>query len=99
MEAQDLAHGLLRSVTTTSVLRDACADCSYVLLLDDIHQEEEESKEDWLKRNYQLFKEYADVISEASALTRKFLCFRGKKMHVLQCVVGLYRKQQACCST
>ncbi len=64
LESQDLAQGVLSGVTTTTDLREAFADCSLIVLLDEIEKKEDETKEDWLKRNFDLFANYAKVTNK-----------------------------------
>ena len=73
MEAFDLAQALLRKIETTSDPYEAFTDCSAIILLDDVEQGFDESKEDWLKRNYELFTHYAKVINEVAKKDVKVL--------------------------
>ena len=73
LESFDLAHELLRKVTTTSDLCEAFTDCSFIILLDDVEQEVEEPKENWLKRNHKVFTNYAKVINEVAKKDVKIL--------------------------
>ena len=66
METVDLAYPLLRSVITTADVREAFADCSVIILLDDVERETDEEHGDWLRRNHALFAGYADVIAEVA---------------------------------
>ena len=73
LESFDLAHGLLRKITTTSDVYEAFTDCSFIVLMDDIEQEVDEPKENWLKRNHELFTNYAKVINEVAKKDVKIL--------------------------
>lgn len=73
LESFDLAHNLLRKVTTTSDIYEAFTDCSLIVLLDDIEQEYDEPKESWLKRNHEVFTNYAKVINEVAKKDVKIL--------------------------
>ena len=66
LEAFDLAYPLLRKVTVTSDVREAFTDCSVIVLLDELLQGEDESKETWLKRNHDYFVNYAKIINEVA---------------------------------
>ena len=66
MEAVDLACPLLRDTLVTSNLHQAFSDCSMIVLLDELLQEKDEGKDDWLRRNHQLFVHYAKVIDEVA---------------------------------
>ena len=73
MEAFDLACPLLRNITVTANIHQAFSDCSAVVLLDELNKGEEESKEDWLKRNNDLFVDYAKVLGDVAKRDVKVL--------------------------
>ena len=73
LESFDLAHQLLRKITTTSDLYEAFTDCSFIVLLDDIEHGVDEPKADWLKRNHEVFTNYAKVIDEVAKKDVKVL--------------------------
>ncbi|XP_063424072.1 putative malate dehydrogenase 1B [Mytilus trossulus] len=73
MEAEDLAHGLLREVSVTSDTKDAFKNCSAIVLLDDLIQNPEEDKSAWIKRNSSHFSAYAKVINDAALKNVKVL--------------------------
>ena len=66
MEAFDLAASTLRGLSQTSDPVSAFKDCSYIVLLDELLQGEEESKEDWLRRNHDHFVHYTKIIDSAA---------------------------------
>ena len=55
MEAFDLACPLLREITVTSSIEQAFTDCTVIIILDELQQDAEETREDYFKRNYQHF--------------------------------------------
>ena len=63
MEALDLGYGLLRKVCVTSKPEEAFKDCSVVVFLDNIAQNEGESDDDWLTRNNEVFAKYASSLN------------------------------------
>lgn len=63
MEAFDLGCHLLRKINVTTNTSEAFRDCSAIIILDEIEKTEEESKEEWLKRNHDYFVEYAKIIN------------------------------------
>lgn len=68
METEDLACPLLRYVTLNFDLMEAMKDASAVFILDDVPMETEQGRVDshanWLKRNVELFQNYAKCINE-----------------------------------
>ncbi len=62
LEGTDLASGLLRQVTVASSAEEAFRNCSVIILLDDVVREEEETREDWYRRNADIFTAYAKEI-------------------------------------
>ena len=67
MEAFDLSCTLLKSIHASDDLVRCFSKCSTIILLDDLVQdEEEETKEAYFKRNYELFANYGKVINEAA---------------------------------
>ncbi|KAK6181465.1 hypothetical protein SNE40_009309 [Patella caerulea] len=66
MEAEDLNENLLRDVKVTSDPREAFKDCGTILLIDDLQKKEDESQQDWLKRNVELYVKYAKIINEVA---------------------------------
>lgn len=73
MEAFDLACPLLRNVTVTTDVNAAFKDCVAIILLDDLEQQDEESKDEWLKRNSSHFVQYAKVIKERACKSVKVI--------------------------
>ncbi|GFO20400.1 malate dehydrogenase, cytoplasmic [Plakobranchus ocellatus] len=73
MEAEDLAHGLLRGVKIYSDPREAFEDCSYIIIMDELLQMDGEFKIDWLKRNYSFFSTYAVLINEKALSSCKVM--------------------------
>ena len=65
-EAEDLAYPLLRRLYVTSNMHQAFSDCSAIIITDDLEQAEEESKEDYYKRNFKLSTDYANAIVESA---------------------------------
>ncbi|XP_064644589.1 putative malate dehydrogenase 1B [Lineus longissimus] len=72
-EAVDLACPLLRGVKTTSDPKAAFKDCSVIILLDEIKKGEEEENSDWLKRNFEFFTNYANIIGAVAKKDVKIL--------------------------
>lgn len=66
MEAFDLACPLLRKIQVMSDAKEAFTDCSVIVLLDELVQEEDESQEDWLKKNHKQFDVYAEAINNVA---------------------------------
>ena len=64
MEAFDLACPLLRNITVTSNMHQAFSDCVAVVLLDELLQQDGETKDEWLIRNSEHFVKYVKVINE-----------------------------------
>lgn len=78
MEAFDLAHPLLRGVKVTSNVTEAFTDSAIIVHLDEIQKNEEESKEEWLKRNQELFTHYGQIINKVAASdVRVLVCGAG----------------------
>ncbi|XP_013405510.1 putative malate dehydrogenase 1B [Lingula anatina] len=73
MEAIDLAHGLLRKVSVMTNPREAFMDCSAIIFLDDIVKSDEESKDDWYKRNADCFTNYGHVLDEVAKKNARVL--------------------------
>ena len=66
MEAEDLACGLLRSVTVTGDVTKAFKDASVVILLDEITRYENDTDDDYLKTNSKVFASYGKVLNEVA---------------------------------
>lgn len=62
MEAIDLACNQLRGVNVTADDNEALQDCEAVIMLDQLIRQDEESDEDWLKRNCDMFVSRTRVI-------------------------------------
>ncbi|XP_071941597.1 putative malate dehydrogenase 1B [Antedon mediterranea] len=73
MEAQDLACTLLRKLTITSDVKEAFDGVSAVVFLDGSSLKPEESREDWLKLNGNLFREYGRTLNAIAANDVKVL--------------------------
>ena len=52
---------------------EAFKDCSAIVILNDIVQEEEESYDSWIKRNYDFFVNYAQIINKVAKKTARVL--------------------------
>ncbi|XP_046381938.2 putative malate dehydrogenase 1B isoform X2 [Haliotis rufescens] len=87
MEAYDLAHGLLRDVKIVCDVREAFTDCSIILLLDELEMQEEEPREEWLKRNAEYFTNYASVINEVAAKNAKVLLAGNGPLNFNACMM------------
>lgn len=72
MEAEDLAHGLLRGITVETNVTEAFRDCSVIILLDEILQGEK-TKEVWIKENSEHFVKYAKIIDQVAQKSVKVL--------------------------
>lgn len=72
MEAEDLAHGLLRGITVETNVTEAFRDCSVIILLDEILQGEK-TKEVWIKENSVHFVKYAKIIDQVAQKSVKVL--------------------------
>ncbi len=66
MEAFDLATTLLRQTLVTSDIKEAFTNCSAIVFLDELLQGEVETKDEWLRRNFELFSSYGQVINEVA---------------------------------
>ncbi|RUS77226.1 hypothetical protein EGW08_015018, partial [Elysia chlorotica] len=73
MEAEDLAHGLLRGVKVYIDPEEAFEGCSYIIMMDELMQEEAELKVDWLKRNHNFFSDYAVAINKKALSSCKVM--------------------------
>lgn len=73
MEANDLAHGLLRDVTVETNVRKAFSNCGAIILMDEVVMKDGESKDAWYKRNSNLFSGYAKIINEVARKNVKVL--------------------------
>lgn len=72
MEAEDLAHGLLRGVKIETNINEAFRDCSAIILLDEILQGDK-TKDAWIKQNAEHFVNYAKVIDQVAKKSVKVL--------------------------
>lgn len=63
MEAEDLAHGMLKEVSICTSPHEAFDGCSVIILLDSISKLTYESHKDWLERNAAFFGSYALIIN------------------------------------
>ncbi|ESO90176.1 hypothetical protein LOTGIDRAFT_123956 [Lottia gigantea] len=73
MEAEDLCHDLLRGVTVTSDPSEAFTNCSAIILIDNLYQQTDESRQDWLKRNAEHYTNYAKIINQVAKKNVKIL--------------------------
>ncbi|XP_033099613.1 putative malate dehydrogenase 1B [Anneissia japonica] len=73
MEAEDLACTLLRKVIITSDPQEAFNGVSAVVFLDGSPLQPEESCDDWLKLNAQIFREYGKILNSVAANDVKVL--------------------------
>ena len=64
MEVIDLACPLVRNVSLTSNLSQAFCDAVAVVILDEVVQNEDEPREEWLLRNSEFFQRYMKHIAE-----------------------------------
>ncbi|CAH1774249.1 unnamed protein product, partial [Owenia fusiformis] len=73
MEAMDLAHTLLRNITSMSDSRKAFTNCSAIIILDDFSQKSEEEFDVWIKRCLRNITNYAEAINEVAKRDVKVL--------------------------
>ncbi|GFR96841.1 malate dehydrogenase, cytoplasmic [Elysia marginata] len=73
LEAEDLAHGLLRGVKVYTNPEEAFDSCSYIILMDELLQGEAEFKVDWLKRNHNFFAAYGATINSKALSSCKVM--------------------------
>jgi len=66
MEVEDLCQGLLRVIEVVESPAKAFAECSVIVVLDDLLQEEEEEYDAYIKRNCDFFSNYATVINQVA---------------------------------
>lgn len=64
MELFDLACPLVRDITVTQNLSQAFCDAVAVVILDEVAQNDEEAREEWLQRNCEFFQRYMKHIAE-----------------------------------
>ena len=64
METRDLACSLLRQIIVTSNVHQAFADCSTIVLLDEIPQMSDRAE--WIQKNAELFSQYGNTINEVA---------------------------------
>lgn len=83
MEAEDLAHGLLREVKIFTDPEEAFEDCSYIIILDNIHKIGMEAVKDWLDRNAEFFTNYASIINRKALKTCKVSGQSGHFYHTI----------------
>ncbi|CAL1539603.1 unnamed protein product [Lymnaea stagnalis] len=78
MEAEDLAHSLLRNVKVFTDPNDAFENCNIIIFLDELLRQEDEYHQDWLIRNEQMFSYYGSVINDKASKNCKVLvCGNG----------------------
>lgn len=73
MEAMDLACPLLRDITVTSNVHQAFSDASVIFVLDEITQDEDESRDAWILRNFDHFVNCAQIMDELASKDVKVL--------------------------
>ena len=64
MEVEDLANPLLRGVEIFTSPHEAFKNCSFVISLDDLKKTEDETKIQWLKRNFDFFSKMGNIIND-----------------------------------
>ncbi|XP_005110664.2 putative malate dehydrogenase 1B, partial [Aplysia californica] len=73
MEAEDLAHHLLRGVKICTSPHEAFENCSYIISLDELAKQPEETLKDCLTRNEEFFSKFATIINHKALQTCKVL--------------------------
>ena len=88
MELQDLACPLVRQCTPEKTPNIAFQNCSLIILLDDSHQSETETKEEYFHSVHSLYNAYASVIAVAASKDVKLLVAgRGPVNFIATCLI------------
>lgn len=67
MEAEDTASGPLRGISVTSDLAEAFTNSNFILMLDELRKNPNESSTNWKERKMQHFVDYGRVLNQVKS--------------------------------